>query len=329
MAGSVSGRASALRESRLPLPLVARGKVREIYDAGEDRLLLLASDRISAFDVVLDEPIPDKGRVLTLLSAWWLTRVADITPHHLLSVDPEVIRAAVPALAGLEGEWAGRAMLVRRTRPIPVECVVRGYLYGSAWKEYAATGTLAGEPLPPSLRQADPIDPPIFSPATKATSGHDENITFAEAAARVGAETASLLRERSIALYRRGKEIAAAAGIIVADTKFEFGLLPDGEVILIDEVLTPDSSRFWPAAGYRPGQSQPSMDKQPVRDFLDALVAAGEWNREPPPPALPPEVVEATAERYRDVFRRLTGFAVDEFPVSELDAPSPDRRPQR
>jgi len=306
-----------VRESRLPLPLVARGKVREIYDAGAGRLLLVASDRISAFDVVLDEPIPGKGEVLTLLSAWWLTRMEDITPHHMISVDPDVIRSEVPGLVGHESQWARRAMLVRRTRPLPVECVVRGYLYGSAWKEYAATGTLAGERLPDGLRQAERLDPPVFSPATKAETGHDENITFAEVEHRVGRDAAERLRDTSLELYRRGREIAAHAGIIVADTKFEFGVAPDGEILLIDEVLTPDSSRFWPAAEYAVGRSQPAMDKQPVRDFLEGLVAAGRWNREPPAPPLPPEVVAATSERYRDVFQRLTGVSPDRFPVAD------------
>jgi phosphoribosylaminoimidazole-succinocarboxamide synthase len=316
---------STVTETRLPFPLVARGKVRDVYDVGSDRLLMVATDRISAFDVVLPQPIPHKGEVLTLITAWWLTRLEDITPNHLISVDPAVIAREVPALAGLESTWARRAMLVRRTEPFPVECVVRGYLAGSAWAEYRRTGTLAGEPLPPGLVESARLDPPIFSPATKATEGHDENITFDEMCRRIGAETAELLRERSLAIYERGREIAAAADIIIADTKFEFGRLPDGTVLLIDEVLTPDSSRFWPKESYAPGRGQPSLDKQPVRDYLQSLVDRGEWDKQPPAPDLPPEVVEATSRRYRDVFRRLTGYALEDFPVHDPALPPPER----
>ncbi|MFS8637530.1 MAG: phosphoribosylaminoimidazolesuccinocarboxamide synthase [Gemmatimonadota bacterium] len=316
---------STIAETRLPFPLVARGKVRDVYDVGSDRLLMVATDRISAFDVVLPQPIPHKGEVLTLITAWWLARLKDITPNHLISVDPEVIAREVPALVGLESVWARRAMLVRRTEPFPVECVVRGYLAGSAWAEYRRTGTLAGEPLPPGLVESARLDPPIFSPATKATEGHDENITFDEMCRRIGAETAELLRERSLAIYERGREIAAAADIIIADTKFEFGRLPDGTVLLIDEVLTPDSSRFWPKESYAPGRGQPSLDKQPVRDYLQSLVDRGEWDKQPPAPDLPPEVVEATSRRYRDVFRRLTGYALEDFPVHDPALPPPER----
>ncbi|HEX6937814.1 MAG TPA: phosphoribosylaminoimidazolesuccinocarboxamide synthase [Longimicrobiales bacterium] len=313
-----------IASTRLPFPLVARGKVRDVYDVGGGRLLMVATDRISAFDVVLPQPIPHKGEVLTLITAWWLARLEDITPNHLISVDPEAIAREVPALAGLEAEWARRAMLVRRTEPFPVECVVRGYIAGSAWAEYRRTGTLAGEPLPPGLVESARLEPPIFSPATKAVEGHDENITFDGVRERVGADTAELLRERSLAIYARGRELAAAAGIIVADTKFEFGRLPDGTVLLIDEVLTPDSSRFWPAERYAPGRAQPSLDKQPVRDYLESLVARGAWDKRPPAPELPPDVVEATSRRYRDVFQRLTGYALEDFPAHDPAQP-PER----
>ncbi len=304
---------SAISTTSLPFPLVARGKVRDVYDVGESRLLIVATDRLSAFDVVMAEPIPCKGEVLTQATAWWLPRLADVSRNHMLAVDPDAIAAGVPGLGGTRDVWARRAMLVRRTRPFPVECVVRGYLSGSAWKEYRESGTLAGEPLPKGLVESARLDEPIFSPATKAEAGHDENITFDQMAGIVGGETAEELRRRSLAIYSRGREIAEGAGIIIADTKFEFGSLPDGTILLIDEVLTPDSSRFWPRESYRPGGPQPSLDKQPVRDYLDALTARGAWDKAPPPPPLPAEVVEATSLRYRDLFRRLTGVEVDRF----------------
>lgn len=296
----------------LPLPLLHRGKVREVYEAGPDTLLMVASDRVSAFDVILPDPIPGKGEVLTLLTAWWLAQLEDLTPHHLLSVDPEAIAAAVPALGDLPRErWARRSMLVRRTEPVLVECVVRGYLSGSAWKEYGEHGTLAGEPLPPGLLESAPLDPPLFSPATKAQEGHDENIPFASVVETVGGDRADELRRRSLAIYRRGVEVAAGRGIILADTKFEFGIEPGtGRLLLIDEVLTPDSSRFWPAESYAVGRGQPSLDKQPVRDWLASLP---DWDGHPPGPPLPPEVVRATSERYREIFRRLTGTEVDRW----------------
>ncbi|HEY8468897.1 MAG TPA: phosphoribosylaminoimidazolesuccinocarboxamide synthase [Longimicrobiales bacterium] len=312
-----------IQQTSLPFPLVARGKVRDVYDVGGDRLLMVATDRISAFDVVLPQPIPYKGEVLTQLTAWWLARLGDITPHHLISADPDTIAREVPALDAHRDAWARRAMLVRRTRPVPIECVVRGYLAGSAWSEYRKHGTLAGERLPAGLVESQRLDPPIFSPATKAEQGHDENITYAQVVERVGEELAATLRDRSLAIYARGRELATQRGIIIADTKFEFGRLPDGTLLLIDEVLTPDSSRFWPQAEYREGRPQPSLDKQPVRDYLEGLVAAGRWNKEPPAPDLPPEVVEATSARYRDVFRRLTGFPLEEFPTHDPGAAPP------
>ena len=326
-------------DGTLPLPLLFRGKVRDVYavpsntgdddgtggDSGAshahppaDHLLLVASDRVSAFDVVMDEAVPDKGRVLTRITAWWLgTHLHDI-PHHLVSVHPDEIRRAIPALAACPPEAGeGRATLVRRTRPLPVECVVRGYLSGSAWKEYRESGTLAGEPLPPGLVESDPLVPPIYSPATKAREGHDENITFARVAELLGAELADRLRERSLDFYERGRAAAAQAGIILADTKFEFGISSEGELLLIDEVLTPDSSRFWPREHYAPGRRQESLDKQPIRDYLDGLSG---WDKRYPPPSLPPGVVAATRKGYREVFHRLTGTALDDIEPTRLGA---------
>ena len=298
---------TGLARTALPFPLVGRGKVRDIYDVGGDRLLIVATDRISAFDVVLPQPIPGKGAVLTQITAWWLERLTDITPNHLISADADEIEAAVPGLAEYRDQWAQRGMLVRRTRVVPIECVVRGYLSGSAWKEYRTTGTLAGEPLPAGLQESQRIEPSIFSPATKAETGHDENITFERMRETVGAPLAAQLRARSLAIYDRGVEIAKRAGIIIADTKFEFGQLSDDTLLLIDEVLTPDSSRFWPGETYAVGRGQPSLDKQPVRDYLETLVTAGKWNREPPAPDLPAAVVAETSARYRNVYARLTG----------------------
>ena len=294
----------------ISLPLLFRGKVRDVYEVPGDRLLLVASDRVSAFDVVMAEPVPGKGRVLTQITAWWLGTHLDGVSHHVISVRPGEIAEAVPALAGCESGWAGRATLVRRTRPLPVECVVRGYLSGSAWKEYRESGTLAGEPLPTGLAESDPLVPAIFSPATKATEGHDENITFEQMAGIVGADLAAELRRRSLDIYERGRAAAAECGIILADTKFEFGIAPDGRLLLIDEVLTPDSSRFWPRERYRRGRPQPSLDKQPLRDHLDGLA---DWHKQYPPPPLPERVIAAAAERYREVFRRLTGTELEEY----------------
>jgi len=299
---------TVVKESKLPLPLLRRGKVRDVYTVDAGRLLLVASDRISAFDVVLGEGVPGKGEVLTQISAFWFSRLAAARPHHCITANAGEIVAAVPALAGHAGEIAGRAMLVRRTEPVLFECVVRGYLSGSAWKEYQASGTLAGEALPAGLRESQRLAEPIFSPATKAEVGHDENVTFGRVADALGTKRAAELRDRSLALYEEAQAHAASRGVIIADTKFEFGVA-DGRLLLIDEVLTPDSSRFWPADGYQPGQPQPSYDKQPVRDYLDGLRRAGTWNGEAPAPPLPAQVVRATSERYRDIFRRLSGGA--------------------
>jgi|FLYN01.1.fsa_nt_gi phosphoribosylaminoimidazole-succinocarboxamide synthase len=278
--------------------LRSRGKVRDVYDAGEGRLVLVASDRVSAFDVVLPTEIPDKGRVLTGLSLFWFERTADLVGNHLLSAD----RRDLPPPFREDPGLAGRAMLVRAARTIPLECVVRGYLAGSGWAQYREVGAVCAVRLPPGLREADRLPEPIFTPTTKAARGHDAPLTFAEAGELVGRGLAERLRELSIALYERGAAVAEERGILVADTKFEFGFA-DGELILIDEVLTPDSSRFWPADGYRPGRPQPSFDKQFLRDWLDA----SGWDREPPAPALPDEVVAETALRYREAYERLTG----------------------
>jgi phosphoribosylaminoimidazole-succinocarboxamide synthase len=317
-------RPSGVSRTELPFPLVQRGKVRDVYDVGESRLLIVATDRISAFDVVLPQPIPYKGAVLTQITAWWLARLEDLTPNHLISADADAIEAAVPGLAGTRDVWADRAMLVQRTTVVPIECVVRGYLSGSAWKEYRQSRTLAGEPLPEGLVESDRLDPPIFSPATKAAEGHDENITFSRMKDDVGEALAEDLRRRSLDIYARGRDVAGTKGIILADTKFEFGTLADGRLLLIDEVLTPDSSRFWPGDSYASGRAQPSLDKQPVRDYLDSLRRDGKWNGEAPGPELPADVVDETSERYRTVFERLTGFELDAFPTHDPGAASPD-----
>ena len=299
--------AAALASTSLPLPRILTGKVRDVYAVGDDRILLVATDRVSAFDVVMRETIPKKGAVLTQLTAWWLRHLENALPHHMLTADATEIARAVPALMPHREMLAGRAMLCRRTQPFPVECVIRGYITGSAWKEYSRAGTLAGEKLPAGLVESQKLDPAIFSPATKAETGHDENISVGRLKTLVGAPTAAMLEGLTRTVYERGRALAAERGIIVADTKLEFGRGRGGEVLLIDEVLTPDSSRFWPAAGYTPGGPQASFDKQPLRDYLDAERRAGRWNGEAPPPRLPDDVVRATSERYLDAYRRITG----------------------
>ena len=296
-----------LVQSKLPLPLLRRGKVREVYEVDDETLLLVASDRVSAFDVVMREPVPWKGAVLTQMSAFWFEKLASVMPHHCLTADVEEIVARVPALATHRDELYGRAMLSRRATPVPFECVVRGYLSGSAWAEYKQSGTLAGEPLAKGLVESARLDPPIFSPATKAEEGHDENVTFDHVVRGLGRETADRLRTASLNIYQAGRAYAAERGIIIADTKFEFGTASDGTLIVIDEILTPDSSRFWPADRYQPGKGQPSFDKQPLRDYLADIKKQGKWNGEAPPPPLPDEVVAATSARYRDAYRRITG----------------------
>jgi phosphoribosylaminoimidazole-succinocarboxamide synthase len=302
---------TAMLASDLPLPRIGRGKVRDIYAAGSDRVLLLTTDRISAFDVVMAETIPMKGAVLTQISAWWFNELEGVVPHHMISADADAIIAQVPELRDHRGSLAGRAMLCRRTAVFPIECVIRGYLSGSAWKEYAAHGTLAGEPLAAGLVESARLEPAIFSPATKAETGHDENITIARMREAVGDEVAYQLESMTRAIYTLGEKLAREQGIIIADTKFEFGREPDGRIILIDEVLTPDSSRFWAADAYAPGRPQPSFDKQPLRDYLDAERRAGRWNGEAPPPPLPASVVEATSRRYLEAYRRITGAELE------------------
>ena len=290
------------------LTLHRRGKVRDVYDvtldSGEPALLMIATDRISAFDYVLGSGIPDKGKVLTQLSAFWFERMGDLVPHHLLSMDVEAFPAAARRHADV---LRGRTMLARLTRPIPIECVARGYLSGSGWKEYQKTGAVCGISLPPGLTESDRLPEPIFTPATKADTGHDVNISFEEAAAVVGADLMHRLKALTLEIYRRGCEHAESKGIIIADTKFEFGLVGDGDpltdIVLIDEVLTPDSSRFWPRESYRPGHGVPSFDKQFVRDYLEEI----HWNKQPPVPTLPDEVVQRTRAKYVEAFRLLSG----------------------
>ncbi|MEJ7585881.1 MAG: phosphoribosylaminoimidazolesuccinocarboxamide synthase [Acidimicrobiales bacterium] len=293
--------------------LLYSGKVRDIYDVGHDRLLMVTSDRLSAFDVVMTEPVPDKGRVLTAMSAFWFDHLADVVPSHLISTDladcPEPARRS---------DWEGRVMLCRRAEMLPVECIVRGYLTGSAWKEYCQSGTMHGTPLPEGLVESDRLPEPVFTPSTKAAVGdHDENISFEQAVDLLGADRAAQARNVSLELYRRGAEWAAERGIIIADTKFELGLA-DGELLVADEVLTPDSSRFWPADQWVPGSSPPSFDKQPVRDYLYGLG----WNKLPPPPSLPPDVVAASRRRYVEAYERITGRHLSDWPGAGTDPTS-------
>jgi phosphoribosylaminoimidazole-succinocarboxamide synthase len=306
-----------MQASALPLTPFRRGKVRDVYEVDANRLLIVATDRVSAFDVVMGETIPQKGAVLTQITAWWLRQLEKKVDHHMLSANAAEIVREVPILRDHEQELQGRAMLSRRTTVFPIECVVRGYLSGSAWKEYRERGTLAGEALGKGLRESDRLEPPIFSPATKAEEGHDENITIERMRSLIGDAAAAELERLSREIYESGRAIAAKRGIIIADTKFEFGSAKStgeegGEkVILVDEVLTPDSSRFWPADSYEPGHGQPSFDKQPLRDYLDGERRAGRWDGNYPPPPLPKDVIDATSERYLDIYRRLTGHSLD------------------
>jgi phosphoribosylaminoimidazole-succinocarboxamide synthase len=301
---------TSVATTSLPLTVLRRGKVRDVYEVDADRLLVVATDRVSAFDVVMRETVPYKGAVLTQLTAWWLRQIEGDVPHHMITADADRIVREVPALEPYHDLLRGRAMLAWRADVFPVECVIRGYIAGSAWKEYRTSGTLAGEPLRAGLRESDRLDPPVFSPATKAETGHDENITVAHMARIVGDAATERLEAMTRAVYERGCEMAEPRGIIIADTKFEFGTR-DGRIIIVDEVLTPDSSRFWPATEYSPGQSQPSFDKQPLRDYLDAERVAGRWSGDYPPPPLPENVVHATSTRYRDAYRRITGSDLD------------------
>lgn len=289
------------------LPRVHSGKVRELYDAGEGRLVMVASDRVSAFDVIMAEPIPDKGRVLTAMTCFWLEETADVVPGSLVAVDPAAIADALGGRA-LPADWAGRAMLVHRAEMLELECIVRGYLAGQAWEEYARAGTVHGTRMPAGLQLASKLDEPIFTPSTKATEGHDLNIDFAAAVDLVGKDAAEAARDICLALYRRAAARAAAAGFVLADTKFELGWV-DGRLCLCDEVCTPDSSRLWPADAVVPGTTPPAFDKQPLRDWL----AAQPWDRTPPPPRLPREVVDAMSARYVAAYERVTGRALSDW----------------
>ena len=294
---------SVMRQSMLPgVTLFSRGKVRDVYEAGENQLLVIATDRLSAFDVVMEQGIPSKGAVLNQITCFWFDLLKEVK-SHFITADVRQYPAEFQPFAD---QLAGRSMLVVRAEPFPVECIVRGYLAGSGWKEYQRTGAVCGIRLPEGLKESSKIDPPIFTPSTKATTGHDENITWEETVSRMGVELAEAVRTKSLAVYNRARAYAEGRGIIIADTKFEWGLA-DGEIILIDEVLTPDSSRFWPREGYEPGRSQPSFDKQFVRDYLESTG----WNKQPPPPSLPPEVVSKTSEKYREAYRLLTGRSLD------------------
>ncbi|HKM66469.1 MAG TPA: phosphoribosylaminoimidazolesuccinocarboxamide synthase [Candidatus Acidoferrum sp.] len=298
---NASSAAKVIRETDFPgLAPAARGKVRDIYDLG-DRLLIVATDRLSAFDVVMPTPIPDKGRVLTQLSLFWFSLLKEVIPHHVLS------STEFPApFDKYKDDLAGRTMLVRKTKPLPIECVARGYLSGSGWKEYRASGKICGLSLPEGLRESDKLPAPIFTPATKAVSGHDENIPFEQAAGILGEELAEQVRDITLELYSRAAAYAEPRGILLADTKFEFGLL-NSQLLWIDEALTPDSSRFWPAAQYQPGGAQPSFDKQFVRDYLERI----QWPKTPPGPDLPPDVVAATRAKYREAYRILVGHELE------------------
>jgi len=289
----------ALYESSIrSLPRLAQGKVRDIYAVGADKMLIVASDRLSAFDVVFADPIPDKGRVLNEMANFWFAKLGNIVPNQLTGIDPETV-----VLENERLQVKGRSVVVKKLKPLPIEAVVRGYLTGSGWKDYQKTGSVCGLSLPKGLQQASKLPTPIFTPATKAAEGHDENISFAEAEKLIGKPLAAKVRDVSIRLYREASDYAATRGIIIADTKFEFGLDSQGNLVLIDEVLTADSSRFWPADSYRVGSSPPSFDKQYVRDYLETL----DWNKTPPAPKLPPEVIARTSQKYREALERLTG----------------------
>jgi phosphoribosylaminoimidazole-succinocarboxamide synthase len=289
-------------QTNLPgVELLARGKVRDVYALGE-RLLIVATDRLSAFDYVLPTGIPDKGKVLTQLSVFWFDFLREVTPTHFLTADVDEYPEPLP---GYRDQLEGRSMLVKRAQITPIECVARGYLSGSGWKDYQSTGGVCGIPLPAGMQESERLPEPIFTPATKAQSGHDENISFEAVAGQVGPDLAGRLRDLTLGIYRRAAEYAQRRGILIADTKFEFGFV-DGELVLADEVLTPDSSRFWPAETYRPGGPQPSYDKQYVRDYLESI----QWNKQPPAPPLPPEVAAKTSEKYKDAYRALTGRAL-------------------
>ena len=289
----------ALYESSIKsLPRIGKGKVRDIYAVGADKMLIVASDRLSAFDVVLPDPIPDKGRVLNEMANFWFSKLGHVIPNQLTGIDPESVVSSEE-----KSQVRGRSVVVKKLKPLPIEAVVRGYIIGSGWKDYQKTGQVCGIELPKGLRQAEKLPQPIFTPATKAESGHDENISFAEVEKKIGKQLAAKVRDVSIRLYKEAADYAATKGIIIADTKFEFGLNPQNELVLIDEVLTADSSRFWPADSYQVGMSPPSYDKQFVRDYLESLT----WDKSPPAPKLPEDVIARTSQKYRDALERLTG----------------------
>jgi phosphoribosylaminoimidazole-succinocarboxamide synthase len=290
----------------IELPYVHSGKVRDIYAVGDDRLLMVTSDRMSAFDVVMAEPIPHKGRVLTAMSAYWFEVLGDVVGSHLLSTD---VADLPDGVAGPDDDLAGRIMLCKKAEMLPIECIVRGYLTGSAWKEYRTSGTMHGQALPEGLQESDRLPEPVFTPSTKADTGHDENISYEAAVELVGEDVAARARAVSLELYQRGADLARERGILIADTKFELGLV-DGELVLCDEVLTPDSSRFWPQDEWKPGTTPPSFDKQPLRDYLETL----DWDKTPPPPPLPDEVVAATQARYVEGYERITGRRFADWP---------------
>ena len=292
-------------ETKLPLPFVGRGKVRDIYAVGEDKLLIVTTDRLSAFDVVLPDPIPYKGQVLTQISVFWFNFLSPVVSNHLVTADLDEMDLAREVKQKFGSVLEGRSMLVKKARPLPVECVIRGYITGSGWKDYQKTGVICGHQLPAGLRQCDRLAKPLFTPATKATVGHDENIDFNTTAKTLGETLAKKVKELSLALYEKGRDFAETKGILIADTKFEFGMTGN-ELILIDEALTPDSSRFWPKEGYEPGHDQPSFDKQIVRNYLLSI----NWNQNPPAPKLPPEIIEKTSRAYREIYTRLTGKAL-------------------
>ena len=295
---------SPVRETELHgVKLFSRGKVRDVYEVDDEHLLVVATDRLSAFDVVMAEPIPDKGRVLTQLSCFWFDYFRGTIPHHFITAN---LADYPSALCKFGDQLAGRSMLVTKAKALPIECVVRGYLAGSGWKEYQSGGAVCGIKLPPGLEESSKLNEPIFTPATKAQAGHDENIDWSTTVGIVGIEAAEQVRDYSLTLYGRARDYADSRGILLADTKFEFGVLGD-KIILIDEALTPDSSRFWPKDGYAPGQSQPSFDKQFVRDYLEST----RWSKQPPPPPLPLEVIERTSEKYREAYRRITGKSLE------------------
>lgn len=300
-----TSRIETVWETKLPLPLVGRGKVRDIYAVGEDKLLIVTTDRLSAFDIVLPDPIPSKGRVLTQISVFWFDFLKSIVPNHLITANIHEMGLPEEVEKKFSGQLEGRSMLVKKARPLPVEAVVRGYITGSGWKDYQKTGEVCGHKLPAGLRQCDKFTRPLFTPATKAAVGHDENIDFARTAKTVGEEIARKVEKLAVTLYEKGRDYAETKGILIADTKFEFGLLGK-ELILIDEALTPDSSRFWPKAGYEAGHDQPSFDKQIVRNYLLTL----DWNQKPPGPRLPAEIIEKTSNAYREIYQCLTGKSI-------------------